>query len=126
MNVTIHPSSISGTVVAPPSKSAMQRACALALLHNGETIISNPGNSNDDLAALEIIKKLGATVTSLDNNKLSIIGVTKVSPIGNLDCGESGLSLRMFTPIAALTSNEIKITGSGSLLSRPVDLFENV
>ena len=41
----------------------MQRACALALLHEGETVINNPGKSNDDLAALQIIKDLGAQVT---------------------------------------------------------------
>ena len=62
MIVTVQPSKISGTVFVPASKSSMQRACGLALLHDGETTILNPGNSNDDLAALEIIKKLGASV----------------------------------------------------------------
>nr|HNH21777.1 3-phosphoshikimate 1-carboxyvinyltransferase [Ferruginibacter sp.] len=60
MIATIHPSSIHGLITAAASKSAMQRACALALLHRGETIIQNPGRSNDDLAALDIIRKLGA------------------------------------------------------------------
>ena len=62
MVVTIHPSHISGMLQAPASKSSMQRACALALLHDGETTIFNPGKSNDDLAALDIIQKLGVTV----------------------------------------------------------------
>jgi 3-phosphoshikimate 1-carboxyvinyltransferase len=61
--VTIQPFSISGNVYASASKSSMQRACAAALLNEGETIINNPGNSNDDLAALDVIQKLGATVT---------------------------------------------------------------
>ena len=62
MIVKIQPSSISGNVYAPASKSSMQRACAAALLKEGQTIIANPGKSNDDLAALDVIQKLGATV----------------------------------------------------------------
>ena len=62
MTVTIQPSVISGTITAPASKSSMQRACALALLASGETILKNPGKSNDDLAALDIIQKLGAVI----------------------------------------------------------------
>ena len=62
MIVKIHPSKIYGEIVAPASKSSMQRACALALLAEGEVTLTNAGNSNDDLAGLEIIEKLGATI----------------------------------------------------------------
>ncbi len=41
-----------------------------------------------------------------------------------LDCHESGLSLRMFTPIAAAMGGNFMITGSGSLLKRPVGMME--
>ena len=60
MTVTIKPSSLSGTILAPASKSSMQRACAAALLRNGATEIKNPGHSNDDEASLGVIKDLGA------------------------------------------------------------------
>ena len=60
MNVTVQPSKINGRLQAPASKSSMQRACAAALLHNGQTIITNTGKSNDNLVALDIIQKLGA------------------------------------------------------------------
>ncbi len=62
MKVQIVPSSIQGEVIAPASKSAMQRACALAMLHTGDTFIRNPGQSNDDKAALSIIQNLGAKI----------------------------------------------------------------
>ena len=58
MKVTIQPSQLKGIIQAPASKSSMQRACAAALLNIGETSIYNPGHSNDDKAALEIIQKL--------------------------------------------------------------------
>ncbi|MCE2757409.1 MAG: hypothetical protein LW706_05585 [Chitinophagaceae bacterium] len=59
MIASIHPSTINGNILAPRSKSDMQRACAAALLHHGRTTIHHPGRSNDDLAALDVIKKLG-------------------------------------------------------------------
>lgn len=123
MIVTISPSKISGSIHASASKSSMQRACAAALITNGETIISNPGKSNDDLAALEVIQKLGAMVTSIDSDKLSIIGSDFTSGAMEINCGESGLGLRMFAPIAALSNDEIILNGSGSLLQRPMDFL---
>ena len=125
MIVKIKPSNISGSVQAPASKSSMQRACALALITEGETIIHNPGKSNDDLAALDVIQKLGAIVKQSDNDLLiSSKGVNPVS--SEVDCGESGLGLRMFAPIAALSSREIILNGSGSLLQRPMNFFDEI
>lgn len=40
-----------------------------------------------------------------------------VKPIGSsMNCGESGLGIRMFAPIAALSDQSITIEGKGSLL----------
>lgn len=127
MNVTVYPSSIRGTVMAPASKSSMQRACALALLHKGETVIKNPGKSRDDLAALDIIQKLGAVVDRGDY-ELQIKSSYPADENKNteINCGESGLSIRMFAPIAALTSGEMLITGEGSLLKRPMNFFDEL
>jgi 3-phosphoshikimate 1-carboxyvinyltransferase len=135
MIVKISTSKISGTITAPTSKSSMQRACAAALLHEGVTVINNPGKSNDDLAALGIIKNLGADITEEPDGSLIIksYGITgsKIPPLtsgggGALNCGESGLGIRMFTPIAALSENKILINGSGSLLTRPMDFFDEI
>lgn len=123
----ISPGYIKGSITAPASKSAMQRACALALLHKGKTIIHNPGNSNDDLAALHIIQELGAEIIS-ENGSIVILsdGVIKAPVSGILNCGESGLAFRMFAPIAALATGKITLTGEGSLLKRPMHFFDAV
>jgi 3-phosphoshikimate 1-carboxyvinyltransferase len=126
MIVTVQPSAVSGNINAPTSKSSMQRACAAALLNNGETIIANPGKSNDDLAALEVIQLLGATIVSSADNYITVAS-KGVQPAGNeMNCGESGLGIRMFTPIAALSSNPIRINGTGSLLTRPMNFFDDI
>ncbi len=104
----------------------MQRACAAALLNEGETVIENPGNSNDDLAAIDVIQKLGAVIKEQSGDKL-VIESKGVKPVSNeMNCGESGLGIRMFTPIAALSEKEIVINGSGSLVTRPMDFFDEI
>jgi 3-phosphoshikimate 1-carboxyvinyltransferase len=104
----------------------MQRACAAALLAKGKSIIRNPGHSNDDKAAIEIIKKLGATV-EINNEELIVNNTGRINPVSNeVNCGESGLSIRMFTPVIALADKEITINGEGSLLNRPMDFFDEI
>ncbi len=125
MIATVYPGKLNGAQVAPASKSSMQRACAAALLHVGRTTILNPGHSNDDLAALDVIQKLGAEV-EMDNDKI-IIHSKGVHPVGpEMNCGESGLGIRMFTPIAALSSQSITINGKGSLVKRPMHFFDEI
>lgn len=125
MNVKIHPSILSGTIHAPASKSMMQRACAAALIISGETTLSNPGKSNDDKSAISIIQTLGADIEYIgDQLKIKSNGVKPVN--SNVDCGESGLSSRMFTSIAALSNNHITLNGSGSLSTRPMDFFDTI
>jgi 3-phosphoshikimate 1-carboxyvinyltransferase len=129
MTTTISPTTIYGTLAAPASKSSMQRACAAALLHNGVTIIHNAGISNDDKAALDIISQLGAKVYYKDGF-LEIISkgfsADAIAETKTINCGESGLSIRMFSPIAALASSVIHITGEGSLQKRPMNFFDEI
>jgi 3-phosphoshikimate 1-carboxyvinyltransferase len=135
MIAIVHPGKLKGAQVAPASKSSMQRACAAALLHVGDTIILNPGHSNDDLAALDVIQKLGANVEI--NNAINEKGATfvesikviskGVNPVGpEMNCGESGLGIRMFTPIAAISCQSITINGKGSLVKRPMHFFDEI
>jgi len=125
MQVIVSPGEIKGTVTANPSKSAMQRAVAAALLSKGKTVIHNPGLSNDCLAALEVAENLGAKI----KREAEDIEITSngVKPFyDSINCGESGLGIRMFTPIAALADIAITIEGHGSLTTRPMDFFEAV
>jgi len=90
MRATVYPNTLRGEQVAPASKSSMQRACAAALLHRGTTRILNPGHSNDDLAAIDVIQKLGAIVKTEDaskekiNSTSIIVHSNGVQPIGEL------------------------------------------
>lgn len=126
MIVHIQPSKIKGSIQAAASKSSMQRALAAALLKNGDSILQNPGHSNDDKAAIGVITALGATVEERPDETL-LIRSEGVKPINSqVNCGESGLGIRMFAPIISLSSKKITVNGEGSLLLRPMDFFDEV
>ncbi|MBC6492162.1 3-phosphoshikimate 1-carboxyvinyltransferase [Flavihumibacter stibioxidans] len=125
MIVTIQPSPLKGGIYAPASKSSMQRACAAALAAGGTTTIKNPGSSNDDKAALGVIRDLGAEVLQEDG-ELVIKSAGIHARESSVFCGESGLGIRMFTPLVALNNKPITITGEGSLVTRPMDFFDTV
>jgi len=125
--VIINPGRVKGKINAPASKSSMQRACAAALLCGRTSNLLNPGDSNDDRAALSIIKQLGAEVMPFEDayliKPLSSFFIN--SPL-EISAGESGLSVRMFTPITSLFDKEIKVNGNGSLLTRPMEGFAEI
>jgi 3-phosphoshikimate 1-carboxyvinyltransferase len=128
MTTIVSPSIIIGTLAAPASKSSMQRACAATLLHKGTTHIHNAGISNDNKAALDIIQQLGAVV-NFKNDYVEIISNgfgANIAENKTINCGESGLSIRMFSPIAALSSSTIHIIGEGSLQKRPMNFFDEI
>lgn len=125
MFATIHPGSLLGAAQAPASKSSMQRACAAALISKGETSILNPGHSNDDKAALGVIQALGAAVKHISTEQILVNSATNATPAA-VNCGESGLGIRMFAPLIALHKTPVTINGEGSLLTRPMDFFDEV
>lgn len=118
----VKPGFVHGTCQAPASKSAFQRAVAAACLAGGRSTISARSLCEDSLAALRVAVALGASVRHVATD--IVIEKGEQEPVSVLDCGESGLCLRMFTPIAALFGKEITLTGRGSLLNRPVGTLE--
>ena len=118
----VDPSALEGTVNAPTSKSMTQRAIAAALLADGESIILNPSYCDDSLAAMSMAVGLGARVEP-QVNEMKIIGSATLKE-SKLNCGESGLAIRMFSPIAALYQAEITLVGANSLKKRPMFMIE--
>lgn len=112
-------------IKAPSSKSYAQRAVAAALLAHGRTTLRgvdlDQDMSDDTRAAIEVAKKLGARIVE-QRGKYYIDG--RLRPRSSeINIGESGLSTRLFTPIAALWGEPITITGHGSIMRRPMELM---
>ncbi|MDE3234663.1 MAG: 3-phosphoshikimate 1-carboxyvinyltransferase [Bacteroidota bacterium] len=132
MIVSVYPSTLTGNIHAPASKSSMQRACAAALVRKGVSIIHNPGISNDDKAALSIIKEMGCNWEMkegdliIDSSNAFVHTIASLPASIAINCGESGLSIRMFSPIVSVSSAAVTINGQGSLATRPMDFFDEV
>lgn len=126
MTITVGPSGAAGRIAAPPSKSSMQRAVACALLAEGESILRAPSLCADSLAALSVAEALGARITR-EPGAVRIEGAPGRLLAGeggglSLSCGESGLCIRMFAPIAALRPAATTLLAEGSLARRAVGM----
>lgn len=122
MKTTIHKGRIAGSITAPASKSYAQRAVAAALLAGGETTLTHLNLCNDTRAALDVARRLGASVSHEGTTYTIRGGLNPVST--KLNIGESGLATRLFTPIASLCHMPITINGEGSILRRPIEMME--
>ena len=122
MKTTIHKGRIAGSITAPASKSYAQRAVAAALLAGGETTLTHLDLCNDTRAALDVARRLGASVSHEGTTYTIRGGLNPVST--KLNIGESGLATRLFTPIASLCHMPITINGEGSILRRPIEMKE--
>lgn len=120
MKRSVSPSMVAGRVVAPPSKSAMQRAVACAAMADGVSTITNPSLCADAIAACRVAEALGASVTRYDDRVVVRGGLSAAPGIVVASCGESGLCLRMFSAIAALLPVDVELRAEGSLASRSV------
>jgi 3-phosphoshikimate 1-carboxyvinyltransferase len=122
----VYSSTLDGVVAAPPSKSLTQRAMAAAFLSPEVSDIINPSRCDDARHALGLIQDMGAAVLRFGGGsggeRVRIRGVTKARP-GRVQCGESGLALRMFAPILSLFPGPITLEAQGSLLHRPIDML---
>lgn len=125
MKVRVRPSQLSGSVNAPGSKSLMQRFTAAALMARGTSIIRRPQESADAIAALATAELLGADLAMDEAGNYHITG-GKQAPNEPLNVGESGLAMRLFTPIAAMSGYPVTIQGEGSLRRRPIDQYAEV
>ena len=122
MDKSVSNGRLNGVVAPPCSKSYAQRALAVALLTKGRSVLRNMDFCNDTLSALNCIQTLGAKIERTDDNTIIVDG--GLAPQSDSLCvGESGLSARLFTPIASLCSEPITVRGEGTLLYRPMDMM---
>jgi len=109
------------TIHVPASKSVAQRILFGAALSNTPIEIFNLGTCDDVLHIKEIIKQLGAEIIETEHS--IIVTGNKKTINSTLNCGESGLGIRLTTTIASTFGKEFIIKGAGSLLKRPLTQF---
>ncbi len=125
MDICLSSGSVDGVLTPPCSKSYAQRALAVSLLASdgsNQTTLRGVDFCDDTLSAMKCIETLGATVEPIDPTTLRVTG--GLNPSGStLSIGESGLSTRLFTPLASLLDRPMTIDGHGSILKRPMTMM---
>ncbi len=119
MNIVITPKSLSGKIVIPPSKSISHRALICAALCSGESEITGVLQCEDTDATIDALTALGAEIRTEDGVTY-VKGIEKAPEYAEIDCRESGSTLRFLIPVAAALGVEAVFTGCGQLPTRPI------
>ena len=117
-----------GELSPPPSKSVLHRYIIASSLAKGISKIENISFSEDIIATIEAMKKLGAKIEQKDNYLL-IDGSDTFKNLNEnieIDCNESGSTLRFLFPLSIVKENKVLFKGRGKLFKRPMTpYFEN-
>ncbi|WP_208560707.1 3-phosphoshikimate 1-carboxyvinyltransferase [Marinilactibacillus kalidii] len=125
--LTITPKKVTGTVTVPPSKSMAHRAVICASLAEGRSVIQNIQLSDDMIATIEGMRGFGAVIEHVDNQLIVEGCGPKVSRVtSEIDCNESGSTLRFLVPLATLFEGPTHFTGRGKLGQRPLDTYQDM
>ncbi len=119
MNLEITPRTLSGDIVIPPSKSISHRALICAALSKGESEITDLLGCEDIDATCEALEALGATFRT-ENGVTYVQGIENPPAKAEINCRESGSTLRFLIPVAAALGVEATFTGCGKLPTRPI------
>lgn len=113
---------VKGAIDLPGDKSISHRAAILSSIAAGRTRITNFSTSADCTATLDCLAALGVNI-ECDDETVTIIGSGKyglISPTQNLDCGNSGTTMRLLSGILAGQDFISTLVGDKSLQSRPM------
>ncbi len=120
----VNPSvNISGSICVPGDKSISHRSLILLSISNGIGEISGLLESDDCMATLKVFKTLGITIEK-NNNTYTVFGkglngLKKTN--NNLDCGNSGTSMRLLAGLLACQKFNSCLVGDESLSKRPME-----
>lgn len=117
---------LSGIIEIPGSKSHTIRAIAIATMAEGRSVLRGILDSADTRSAIIAAKAFGAVIVQ-NGSDLVIdgIGNTPLSEGIHIDVGNSGTTLRIFTALAALYSQEVTFDGDKSIRQRPMTSLLN-
>jgi 3-phosphoshikimate 1-carboxyvinyltransferase len=121
------PARLRGELRMPGDKSISHRALMLAALAEGTSRIDGAGDGADVRSTVEVLTRLGTRITRARADDRTVDYVVESpgadgfrSPDRDLDCGNSGTTLRLMAGILAGLPLTAVLDGDASLRSRPV------
>jgi len=106
----------------PADKSISHRAAMFAAIAKGDSTLKNYSDAADPQSTLSCLQAMGVKITQTDN--IIVIqgrGRKGLKPVTRqIDCGNSGTTMRLLSGIIAGANLELTLTGDESLNSRPM------
>ena len=119
MNLIVSSRDFHGEIDAISSKSQAHRALICAALSSGKSRIKCNTTSKDIMATVDCLNCLGANIT-YSNGVFIVESIDLTKTKREINCGESGSTLRFLLPIIASLGIEMKIEMQGRLSERPL------
>ena len=118
MTASCTPSVLGGKIKAISSKSDAHRILVCAALSARTTKIKCNVMSKDIAATIDCLKSMGTDI--LVNEDIITVIPKSFNKKTELDCGESGSTLRFLMPLVSALGMDATITGHGRLPQRPI------
>ncbi len=109
-----------GEFVLPGDKSITHRAIMLSGGADGEAVITNALMGEDCVSTCRCMRALGAKI-DVDGTTLRVVGTPRFRRGTELNCGNSGTTIRLLTGFVAGKGIDAKLYGDESLSSRPMN-----
>ena len=113
---------IHAEIKVPGDKSISHRSIMLAALANGTAQITGFLPSEDCLSTMKAFQQLGVQIERVDETTLVVHGARGkfTAPAGDIDCGNSGTTMRLLSGILAAQPFRSRLIGDASLSKRPM------
>lgn len=115
--------SLKKEINVPADKSISHRALMLSSIAKGQTIIKPFLKSDDTLATLDCMEKLGVKADIREDGSLVVEGAGKHFPVSKkiiLDARESGTTIRILSGLLCAQKLSVEFRASPSLKKRPM------
>ena len=116
---------VRGDIRVPGDKSITHRALLLAACARGRSRIRRPLTGEDCRSTARVLAEMGVEVSSFDADETEVLVTSGgldawTAPAAELDCGNSGTTVRLLMGLLAGRDFPVTLTGDASLCSRPM------
>ncbi len=110
-----------GELQVPSDKSLTHRALMFGAVATGESIVRSPLRGEDCMSTLRCLNQLGLRHEWIESETLRLIPTAEwTQPKSDLDCGNSGTTMRLLAGLVASRPINVRMTGDHSLSRRPM------
>jgi len=114
---------VRGEIRVPGDKSISHRSIMLGAIAEGTTRVTGFLEGADAISTMNVFRALGVTIEGPHDGRVTVHGVGLhglKAPSVDLDCGNSGTSMRLLSGLLAGQGFELRLVGDASLSRRPM------